>query len=172
MFRSIDPDRLDRNIIEMIDPQGVILVAGEGENANPMTVSWGHFGVMWNRPVFIVHVRPTRHTYHFMEEGTGFTLNAFPPERKDVLDLCGKKSGRDINKKEALRLDWLPSEKIPVPGILQADLILECRIIYKDTIKPENFLDPALERLYPRKDWHTSYWGEILDVKVKETVPG
>ena len=132
-----------------------------------MTVSWGHFGVMWNRPVFIVHVRPTRHTFTLMEEAEEFTLNAFGDDRKDVLELCGRKSGRDTNKIEALKLDLIPSNRVRTPGIGEAEMIFECRIIYKDTIKPEKFMDPDLSRLYPRKDYHTSYWGEILDVRQK-----
>lgn len=170
MFQSLDPRKLERNVIDMIDPQGVILLAGEGDRANPMTVSWGHFGVMWNRPVFLVHVRPTRYTFSLMEEGKDFTLNVFGKERKDVLDLCGRKSGRDTNKIQALNLTLIPSSKVATPGIEQAELIFECRIIYKDTIKPENFFDPDLSKLYRRNDWHTSYWGEILDVREKMPV--
>ncbi len=167
MFETINPRKLDKNIIEMIDPQGVILMAGDAEKANPMTVSWGHFGVMWNRPVFIVHVRPTRHTYSLMETADDFTLNVFGPERSDVLEVSGRKSGRDTDKIKELGLTLFASEKIRTPGLAEAEMIIECRIIYKDSIKPEKFTDPSLERLYPKKDYHISYWGEISAVKKK-----
>ncbi len=170
MFQSIDPRKLDKNIIDLIDPRGVILLAGEGEKANPMTVSWGHFGVMWNRPIFIVHVRPTRYTHSLMEEGEDFTLNVIGDDRTDVLEVSGRKSGRDINKIKELKLTLISSNHVKTPALEEAKLIFECRIIYKDTIKPEKFLDPSIAKLYPRKDWHTSYWGEILDVR--ERAPG
>lgn len=168
MFTTIRPEEFDPGIVKWIHPSGVILLAGEGEKANPMTVSWGHFGVMWNRPVFIVHVRPTRHTYQLMETGMDFTINSFDPERSDVLDLSGRKSGRDMNKIEALGLDLIPSIHVKTPSIMQANTIVECRILYKDTIKPELFMDPSLEKLYPRKDYHTSYWGEVLQIRQKK----
>ncbi len=151
----------------MLDPGGLILLAGQAEKANPMTVSWGHFGVMWNKPVFIVHVRPTRHTFNLMEKGEDFTLNVIPESNGDILDFCGRKSGRDLDKVKELNLNLLPSLQTKTPAIAEADIIFECRIIYKDTIKPENFLDPGISKLYPGRDFHMSYWGEIMEIRQK-----
>ena len=36
-------------------------VTADGDS-NAMTVSWGEAGVLWNKPIFTVFIRPTRYT--------------------------------------------------------------------------------------------------------------
>ena len=65
---------------------------------NTMTVAWGYFGIMWNKPMAVVVVRPTRFTFEFMELYETFTLSAFDKKHKKALTLLGTKSGRDGDK--------------------------------------------------------------------------
>jgi hypothetical protein len=45
----------------------------------------------------------------------------------------------------------------------QARLILECRKLYADDIKPNAFVDTLLDKeIYPTKDHHRFYIGEIV----------
>jgi len=75
-----------------------------------MTISWGSFGVIWGKPMAMVVVRPSRHTYRFMEAGNSFTLCAFPGEYKDQLTLCGTRSGRALDKVKACGFTPIPSQ--------------------------------------------------------------
>ena len=50
------------------------------------------------RPVFIVLVRPSRHTYSRLEEVGEFTVNVPPPELAAAVSLCGTVSGPDCDK--------------------------------------------------------------------------
>jgi len=52
---------------------------------NTMTVAWGSFGIMWQKPFAMVVVRPGRHTYSFMEKHASFTLSAFGKSTKKRL---------------------------------------------------------------------------------------
>ena len=54
---------------------------------NTMTVAWGYFGVMWNKPVAVVVVRPTRYTFDFINQYDSFTLSAFGKNYKMELNL-------------------------------------------------------------------------------------
>jgi len=58
-----------------------------------MTVAWGSLGTMWNLPFAQIVVRPTRHTFGFMERFDTFTLCAFPEPRRKALQLLGSTSG-------------------------------------------------------------------------------
>ena len=80
--------------------QWLVLTAGDFNEGrfNSMTVGWGSLGTMWNRPFAQVVVRPTRHTFEFMEQYDTFTLCAFPKTCRDALLLIGSRSGRDGNK--------------------------------------------------------------------------
>jgi hypothetical protein len=40
---------------------------------------------------------------------------------------------------------------------------MECRKWYFDDLKPEHFLDPKIEKLYPINDFHRMYFGEIVN---------
>lgn len=142
----------------------LLLTAGEFKPGayNAMTISWGGFGVMWDRPVAAVVVRPSRYTYQFMERGASFTVCAFPPEQKRALDLLGTKSGRDGDKIAEAGLTPLPSSRISAPGYAEAELILECRKIYGDDLRPDRFLADYIEPCYQGKNYHRLYLGEIL----------
>jgi len=144
----------------------LLLTAGklEARQFNTMTVSWGCLGVLWSRPVAIAFVRPQRHTYRFMEESPDFTLTAFPPERHDALMLLGTKSGRDGDKVAESGLTPTASSKVGSPCFAEAHLVLECRKIYRDDLKPEFFLDPTIQGNYPTKDYHRFYLGEVVAI--------
>jgi flavin reductase (DIM6/NTAB) family NADH-FMN oxidoreductase RutF len=141
-----------------------ILTAGEYDRGrfNPMTVSWGGLGTIWDRPVAMVVVRPTRHTYQFMERYDTFTLCAFAEQHRKILSWCGSRSGREGDKVRGSGLLPVASRTVKAPGYEQAELILECRKIYFNDLVPRNFLDESIEKHYPAKDYHRMYLGQIL----------
>jgi flavin reductase (DIM6/NTAB) family NADH-FMN oxidoreductase RutF len=147
----------------------LLLTAGDlaAGRYNPMTVSWGSLGVMWGRPFVQVVVRPTRHTYGFIEEFDTFTLAAFPPDYRKVLEVLGSKSGRDTDKIKLTGLTPEPSTEVAAPSYAEAGLILECKKVYWHDYDPAHFLAPYIEQQY-RNDYHRAYFGEILAVTASD----
>lgn len=147
--------------------QWFLLTSGDykSNHFNTMTVAWGYFGVIWNKPCATVFVRPTRFTYEFINRYDTFTLCSFNRSYKNDLSLLGKKSGRDGDKIARTKLNIIPSRKIPAPGFKEAELIIECKKIYWDDLKPENFLNESIEKVYPKKDYHRMYFGEIVEIR-------
>ncbi len=162
-MHELAPSDLSIRPFHLLDQEWALLVAGS-EHPNPMTVSWGGFGTLWNRPVATVYVRPTRFTFGLLDARPEFTLNFLPEARKPALELCGTASGRDMDKWEAAGLEPAPSERIAVPRVAGADLSLECRVLSTIDIDPARFLDPAIEQLYPARDYHRAFLGEVLAV--------
>ncbi len=144
--------------------QWLLLTAGELAEGrfNTMTVAWGGLGAMWHKPMAMIVVRPTRHTFQFCEGYDTFTLCAFGEQHRAALKLCGSRSGRDTDKVAATGLHPVASTRIAAPGFDEASLILECRKIYHSDFNPGAFLDPAIEENYPKRDYHRMYFGEIL----------
>jgi flavin reductase (DIM6/NTAB) family NADH-FMN oxidoreductase RutF len=132
---------------------------------NAMTVSWGSLGVMWNKPCAQVVVRPVRHTYAFIERFDTFTLCAFPHDYHRALSLLGTQSGRDGDKIAQAGLTPAAARSVAAPAYAEASLVIECRKLYWHDFDPEHFLDPQLDRNYPQRDYHRSYFGEILAVE-------
>ncbi|HHO76860.1 MAG TPA: flavin reductase family protein [Deltaproteobacteria bacterium] len=131
---------------------------------NSMTVGWGSFGVMWNKPFAQVVVRPTRYTYEFMNRFDTFTLCAFPREHRKATQIIGTKSGRDGDKISEAGLTPIASSVVASPGFAEAELIVELKKMYFSDLEPGHFLDETIEKNYPLKDYHRVFFGEILAI--------
>jgi flavin reductase (DIM6/NTAB) family NADH-FMN oxidoreductase RutF len=164
---EIKAGELRINAINQWDKNWFLLTSGSfiERKFNSMTISWGSMGVMWGKPFVQVVVRPSRHTFSFMEKYPDFTICSFSPEYKKILNLLGSKSGRDMDKINHSGLTSIESKIVESPAFAEANLILECRIMYKDRISPEQFLDATIASSYLSKDYHTSYFGEILHIE-------
>lgn len=160
-MRKIEPAELTVKPFHLLDKEWALLVGGR-DRPNPMTVSWGGLGTLWNRPVATVYVRPTRHTWDLLNQHPEFTLNVLPPSLRPALQLCGTRSGRELDKWAAAGLVPEPSERVAVPRVGSARLSLECRVLATLDIDPANFVDPTVEDLYPGKDYHRVFLGEVL----------
>jgi flavin reductase (DIM6/NTAB) family NADH-FMN oxidoreductase RutF len=144
--------------------QWLLLTCGDfaSGNFNTMTVGWGSLGTMWAKPFAQIVVRPGRYTHEFMERFDHFTLSAFSERHRKALMHLGTRSGRDGDKLSQTGLTPVASTEIASPGFAEAELILECRKIYRQIMDPAGFLDPAIDKNYPTNDYHTIYYGEIL----------
>jgi len=162
---AIPFDRFKPNIFEAFD-RSLLLTAGTNApgHFNTMTIGWGAVGVMWKKPMVLVAVRPSRHTYEFMEKRESFTVCAFTPQYKKALALLGAKSGRDGDKISEAGLTAIPSSKIDAPGFAEAELILECRQSYFDDLVPENCPAYAVQQFYVGGNYHRIYFGEIMAI--------
>lgn len=160
-FRKIKPKEITRNPFLLIGSDWFLLSAGNTENFNTMTASWGGMGVLWNKNVVFCFVRPPRFTYQFMEQNEFFTMCFFDEKYKEALNLCGSVSGRDIDKMKETGLSPIVSPNGSV-FYSQAKLMFECRKIYFSDIDPQHFLLQTIDANYPKKDYHRMYFGEIV----------
>lgn len=164
-MREIDFRDVHLRPFQALDDDWAVLVAGR-EKPNPMTVSWGGFGTLWNRPVVTVYVRPTRHTWGLLNAHPEFTLNFLPETLRPALELCGKLSGRDADKWAASKLTREPSLAVGVPRVAQARLSFECKVLSFFDFDPARFADPSIQGLYPQKDFHRAFVGQVLKALV------
>lgn len=145
------------------DPEGILLVCGKDTtSANPMTISWGMFGIMWGRPIMMVMVRHSRYTWDFMMEAPDFTVNWMPEDWSDAVRLCGQASGRALDKFTATGMTPVAGTTVSSPRIAESSLSLECRTLYRNDLQQENFLDTSVLNNYPDLDFHTLFFGEIV----------
>ena len=162
-FKTITASDINDNTIRLISRDWMLVTAGSIENFNTMTASWGGLGHLWNKDVCFIFVRPSRHTFSFIENNKGFTLSFFTEKYRPALKLCGSKSGRDIDKVKAAGLTPAGSAAGNV-YFGEARLVIECSKIYSQDISPELFLDPEIASNYSGGDYHRLYIGEIKSV--------
>jgi flavin reductase (DIM6/NTAB) family NADH-FMN oxidoreductase RutF len=167
MMKRIDPYILDESVFRLLDKDWMLITAGEKVNFNTMTASWGGFGIIWNKPVTFIFVRPQRFTFQFLEQYEWFTLCFFGKGYRDILNFCGSRSGRDTDKIAQTRLVPIETKKqnIYFEG---ARLVFECRKLYYQDLQPGHFLDQNIESNYPGKDYHRMYFGKIENCWIQE----
>lgn len=168
---KINPYNFRTSIFDLWNNQWLLLTSGDFEKKeyNSMTIAWGSFGVMWNKNFIQIVVRPTRHTYEFINKYDNFTVSAFNKEHREKLKILGSKSGRNIDKINNSGFNAVKSEIISSPGYEEAELIMECKKIYFQDFDSANFLDNSIENLYPNKDYHRIIWGEIVNILANHT---
>ena len=153
--------------------EGLLLTAKAEGKVNPMTIGWGTLGIQWGVPVFIAFVRTGRFTHSLLEKNPEFTVSApYGQSAKEILALCGTKSGRDTDKVAEAGLTAEPPEVITVPGFRELPLTLECRVIYRQPQDPGAIEPGRLRRYYPQevessfhganRDFPIAYYGEIV----------
>lgn len=166
MFRTVNLNELSINPFEYIGKKWMLITAGVGASFNTMTASWGTLGVLWNKPVSQCFIRPSRYTYEFIEQNDYYSLCFFDEKYRNALAYCGAHSGRDVDK--LVETGLLPITH-PSGAVYfeEAELVLICRKLYHEDIKPGNFKLAELENNYPQKDYHRMYTGEIIDTLIK-----
>lgn len=145
---------------------GGLFLVSEGKDGKPnaMTIGWGFLGTMWRRPVFVVAVRLSRHTHKLLEESDSFTVCLPGKGMEAWLDVCGTKSGRDMDKFKELNMTAVKGVNVEAPYIQACPVHVECEIIYKNEMKPGQLKKGVEEEVYPRKDMHVLYYGEVKGV--------
>lgn len=167
------------NDIMMALKKGILLTTKADERVNTMTISWGKLGIEWETEIFAVYVRENRFTKKLLDKNPEFTINVPIGEpNKKIIGISGTKSGKDIDKISVLGLTLEESEKISVPGIKELPLTIECKVIYKQVQDRTAITEDNNRIFYPQdvaedyhganKDYHTVYYGEIVNAYIIE----
>lgn len=165
-FKEISTKDLALNPFE-IKTKWMLISAQKDGIANTMTASWGGFGVMWNKEVVFVVIRPQRYTKEFVDVAEEFSLSFFDDSHKKDLSFLGKVSGRDENKiaKTALKIH----SDGAVPYFEEADIVITAKKLYAQPMEKKFFLEQTVEeQWYPNKDHHILYVAEITKILKKE----
>jgi flavin reductase (DIM6/NTAB) family NADH-FMN oxidoreductase RutF len=138
----------------LIFPAPVWCVGSYDTNGNPnvMTIAWG--GICCSIPPCVtISLRKATYTYGNIMERQAFTLSV--PSEKYVrqADYFGMASGREVNKFTETNLTPAKSELVDAPYVGEFPMALECRLIHHHEI-----------------GLHTHFIGEILDVKIEESL--
>jgi len=162
MKKEVSPMAYLKETVQMFNYCGLLLVSGRTEKANVMTIGWGLPGRLWQKPFFMVAVRPSRHTYKFIEKTGDFTVNVPSKDMKDTVTYCGTVSGRDYDKFKERGLTLTPSSHVSSPIISECVVHYECKIAYKTEVISSNLPRDIILTNYPHGNYHTLYFGEIM----------
>ena len=160
-------------------PKGLLLTTKADGKVNSMVIGWGTFGINWSKPVFAVYVREGRFTREQLDRNPEFTINVPVGEYdKNIIAVCGGKSGRDIDKVAEAGLTLVEPQEVSVPAIREFPLTFECKVIYRQPQELELLPEEIVKRMYPQdvpgtapmanRDPHVTYYGEIVAAYIAE----
>lgn len=109
-------------------PAVMVSVADRENRPNIITVAWAGT-VCTNPPMVSISVRPSRHSYHIIEETGEFVINLTTAELVKACDYCGVVSGRDVNKFAKTGLTPMPVEHVHAPAIAESPVNIACRVV-------------------------------------------
>lgn len=117
----------------LLAPASLAMVscAKVGDKPNIITVAW--LGTINSDPPMLsISVKPSRYSYHIIDETNEFTVNLVNRDLMKAADFCGVRSGRDLDKFEQCGLHALPALHLAsAPCIAESPLYLSCKVKQK-----------------------------------------
>lgn len=104
-----------------------LISCGTLDKPNVMTAAWT--GIVCTEPTLVyVSIRPTRYSNELIRQTGEFVINVPTAQLAKAVDLCGVKSGRDVNKFRLAGLTPVQCSSIGAPQIAEAPVSLECKV--------------------------------------------
>lgn len=117
------------NILNPVPAVMVSVMDSEGRT-NIITIAWA--GTICSDPAMVsISVRPSRYSYHLIEESGEFVINLVTRSLVRACDYCGVKSGRDTDKLKDTGLTLCSVDGVSVKGIAESPINIGCRVVEK-----------------------------------------
>ncbi len=155
-----------QNAFDFFRENSPILLAGDSESYNAMTIGWGAIGTIWGRPTVSVYVAQKRYTHDFMENKKYFTVMTF--RDRNIAKFMGTHSGRDTDKAKELGLHVAYTDH-GTPYFTEAEMVIECEIMYGEEMSESAFRNDVPKKLYAAfpAGLHSVYMGEVVSAMRK-----
>ena len=113
----------------MLYPVPAVMVSCQipTEKPNIITVAWAGT-VCTNPPMLSISVRPERYSHGIITETGEFVVNLVTKDLVCATDYCGVKSGRDVDKFDAMHLTPLNLPQVSAPGIAESPVNIACKV--------------------------------------------
>jgi len=121
MKNSIAVDKAD----EAFAGFPVVLASVAGPRDNIITLAMCHV-FSYKPPLIGVGIAPRRFSYGLFKESKDFAINIPDKKMLRAVQICGSKSGRDVDKFAASGLTKEKAEKIASPLIAECPVNIEC----------------------------------------------
>ncbi len=136
----------------ILNPVPAVMVTCVDSKGKPNIITLAWVGTINSEPPMLsISVRKQRYSYNLIKEKGEFVVNLTTTGLAFATDLCGVKSGRDMDKFEAAKLTPEKASKIDVPLIKESPINIEC--IVRNVIELGS---------------HDMFIGEIVAVNVDE----
>lgn len=166
-MKKINVENLHSDAFTMIGKEWMLVTAKKDDQINTMTASWGGLGILWNKKVAFVFIRPQRYTKEFVDANDILTLSFYDEQYRSALTHLGRVSGKDEDKIKTV--NFTPVIEGESAYFKEANTVLVCKKLFAQYLDEQSFIDQSLvNTCYPQKDFHMMYVCEIIDVLEQE----
>ena len=138
----------------ILNPVPAVMVTCADDEGKPNIITLAWVGTINSDPPMVsISVRKERYSYELIKSRGEFVVNLTTRKLAYATDLCGVKSGKDLNKFEAAGLTVEQASKVGVPMIKECPINIEC--VVKDRIELGS---------------HDMFLGEVIAVNVDEAL--
>ncbi len=105
----------------------VLVTCGTMEKPNIITIAWT--GIVNSDPAMTyVSVRKERFSHDLIAKSGEFAINLTTSSLIRATDLCGVRSGKDVDKFQLAKLTAEPASRLACPIIGESPVALECKV--------------------------------------------
>ena len=117
-------------ISEQLFPRPVVLITTVSVDGKPNVMTAIFVMPVSFEPKYVAFsISPKRHTFKNLEKTREFGLNVCSEEMKRIAGICGRYSGRDVNKFELAGIEVEDSRKIKPPLVKNSPVSFECEVV-------------------------------------------
>ena len=172
LFTEITPDKIDKNIIELVKTYNIVITAGRDSDYNSMVAGDGGIGILMGKPVTFCGLRGSRYTLEIILKDSVYTMSFFKDKYKDDYMIFGQKSGRDTDKMKETQLTAVatPSGRM---AFKEAFMIIECRLAETHTVNLDEVYADYNHKFYEDAykevgSYHKIVFGDITNVWIRK----
>lgn len=167
IFQEINIKDFNPDVFGLKNKWMLVSAAKADGTVNTMTASWGGFGVMWNKEVAYVVIRPQRYTKEFVDNAESFSLTFFDKTHLKALSYLGKASGRDEDK--IGKVGFTVAREDNIPYFEEAHTVMIAKKLFAQPIIEDAFIEKEIiNQWYPSKDFHILYIAEITKILINQ----
>ena len=113
----------------MLYPLPAVMVTCRGKDGKDNIITIGWTGTVCSDPAMTyVSVRKERYSHAMILETGEFVINLTTKKLAKATDFCGVRSGRDVDKFEAMHLTKEEAQVVNVPMIAESPVNIKCRV--------------------------------------------
>ena len=154
--------KLQEQLSSALYPNPVMLVSSSYEGKESIiTLAWG--GTCSSSPPTVgVAIRKNRFSYDLIAGSKEFVVNIPTVEMLEKVELCGTKSGRDIDKWTECNFTKGNSDVIKTPFIEECPVSLECRLIQIVELGAHDLFLGEVVALHLDEEWKEKKFPDML----------
>lgn len=143
-------------------PNPVVLVSVKHESKESIiTLAW--VGTCCSDPPMVsIGVRPNRYSYEILRESKEFVINFPTASMLEQVELCGTKSGKDIDKWKECKFTKVESKEVKVPSIAECPVNMECKIEQILNLGTHDHFIARVVALHVEETWKAKDYLEML----------